>query len=73
MKTFVILISIILVKNVFALTINDSVKSTIENNKKVQIAFEKLNESKETIEKSIGKKLNLLNLSLFIIMPLKKF
>ncbi len=57
MKTFVILISIILVKNVFALTINDSVKSTIENNKKVQIAFEKLNESKETIEKSIGKKL----------------
>ena len=40
-----------------ALTIDDSVKSTIANNLKVKIAFEKLNENKETIETAIGKKL----------------
>ncbi len=40
-----------------ALSIDDSVKSTIANNLKVKIAFEKLNENKETIETAIGKKL----------------
>ncbi len=57
MKTFIILICIFFIKNVFGLNINDSIKSTIENNKKVQIASEKLNESKEIIEIAIGKKL----------------
>ena len=41
----------------YALSIDDSVKSTIANNLKVKIAFEKLNESKETIEVAVGKKL----------------
>ncbi len=44
-------------QSLFALSIDDSVKSTIANNLKVKIAFEKLNESKETIEAAIGKKL----------------
>ena len=57
MKILIFFISIFFIKNTLALTINDSVKSTIENNKKVQIAFEKLNESKETIENAIGSKL----------------
>ena len=39
------------------MTIDDTVKSTITNNLKVKIAFEKLNESKEAIEVAIGKKL----------------
>ena len=43
--------------NTYALSIDDSVKSTIANNLKVKIAFEKLNESKETIEVAVGKKL----------------
>ena len=44
-------------KTLFSLTIDDTVKSTITNNLKVKIAFEKLNESKEAIEVAIGKKL----------------
>ncbi len=43
--------------SLLALSIDDSVKSTISNNLKVKIAFEKLNESKETIEVALGKKL----------------
>ena len=57
MKAFIILILIFFFKNALGLTIDDSVKSTIENNKKVLMAFEKLNESKENIENAIGKKL----------------
>ncbi len=41
----------------FALSVDDSVKSTINNNLKVKIAFEKLNENKEIIEVAVGKKL----------------
>ena len=44
-------------KNILALDINQSIKSTIENNPKVKIAFEKLNESKELIENAYGEKL----------------
>ena len=44
-------------KTLFSLTIDDTVKSTITNNLKVKIAFEKLNESKEAIEVATGKKL----------------
>ena len=41
----------------FALDIDQSIKSTIKNNPKVKIAVEKLNESKELIEKAYGQKL----------------
>ena len=41
----------------FALDIDQSIKSTIKNNPKVKIAIEKLNESKELIEKAYGQKL----------------
>ena len=57
MKTIVIFIIILLTKTSFSLTINETVKSTIENNKKVKIALEKLNESKEIIETAVGKEL----------------
>ena len=51
------IIILLILKNGFSLTIDDAVKSTIENNKKVQIALEKLNESKEILENALGKKL----------------
>ena len=57
MRLFIFLLLLIYSKSIFALSIDDSVKSTIANNLKVKIAFEKLNESKETIEVAIGKKL----------------
>ena len=57
MRLFILLFLLIYSKSIFALSIDDSVKSTIANNLKVKIAFEKLNESKETIEVAIGKKL----------------
>ena len=60
MKNLLFVIIIFFLNNAFALTINDSVKSTIENNTKVKIAAEKLNESKEIIENAIGKKLPIL-------------
>ena len=52
-----ILFLILIINPVYALDINQSVKSTIENNSKVKIALEKLNESKELIESAYGKKL----------------
>ena len=57
MKTIIIFIIILLTKTSFSLSINETVKSTIENNKKVKIALEKLNENKEIIEIAVGKKL----------------
>jgi len=57
MRLFILLLIFIYSKSLFALSIDDSVKSTIANNLKVKIAFEKLNETKETIEVAIGKKL----------------
>ena len=57
MRLLILLLLLIYSKSIFALSIDDSVKSTIANNLKVKIAFEKLNESKETIEVAIGKKL----------------
>ncbi len=44
-------------KTVFSINIDDAIKSTIENNPKVQIAYEKLQESKELIENAYNKKL----------------
>ena len=57
MRLLLYIILFIYPKSLFALSIDDSVKSTIANNLKVKIAFEKLIESKETIEVAIGKKL----------------
>ncbi len=57
MRIFIILFIIFYSSNLLSLTINESVKNTIENNKKVLIALEKLTQSKETIEAAAGKKL----------------
>ena len=57
MNYFIFLITLFFFKLSYAIDINDSVKSTIENNSKVKIAYEKLIESKEIIEKSFGNKL----------------
>jgi len=42
---------------VFAIDVDDAIKSTIENNPKVKIAYEKLKESKELIQNAYNKKL----------------
>ena len=55
-KIFIILL-LFLSNNVFAIDIDDTIKSTIEKNPKVQIAYEKLQESKELIENAYNKKL----------------
>ena len=51
------LLIILLTGKVYALNIDDAIKSTIENNPKVKIAFEKLNESKELVVFASGSKL----------------
>ncbi len=56
MRIFYLLI-LLIVNPVYALDINKSIKNTIEQNKKVTIAFEKLTESKELIENAYGQKL----------------
>ena len=50
MKKVFIIIVILFSKVSFAIDVDDAIKSTIENNPKVKIAFEKLEESKELIE-----------------------
>ena len=57
MKLLLILFILFFFKPLYALTISQSVKSTIDNNPKVQISIEKLNESKELIENAYGQKL----------------
>ena len=54
---YLLLFLLIFTQPVYALNINESIKSTIINNIKVKNAYEKLNESKEIIENSYGKKL----------------
>ena len=54
---FILFIIVFFVKFSHALNIDESIKSTIENNKKVKIALEKINESKELIIYSKGLKL----------------
>ena len=57
MKTFLqILFFIFLTSNLNALNIDEAIKSTILNNPKVKIAFEKLTESKELILYAHGSK-----------------
>ena len=52
-----LLIILFLVKNAYALNIDDSIKSTIKNNTKIKIAQEKVKESKEMIIFAKGSKL----------------
>ena len=55
MKNFLILfIFLVFVKNLYALNIDESIKSTIKNNSKVKIALEKINESKENVVFATG-------------------
>ena len=55
-KIFTVLL-LLLSNSAFAINIDDAIKSTIEKNPKVQIAYEKLRESKELIENAYNKKL----------------
>ena len=55
-KLFFIII-ILFSKYGFSIDIDEAIKSTIENNPKVRIAFEKLQESKELIENAYNQKL----------------
>lgn len=58
MKIFFLLIALIFfVKNLYALDIDDSIQSTINNNLKVKIALEKINESREVVIFATGDKL----------------
>ena len=57
MNILKILLIILLTGKVYALDIDEAIKSTIEKNLKVKIAIEKLNESKELIVFSRGSKL----------------
>ena len=57
MRYLVIILLFFYSKSSLGLSIDESVKSTITNNLKVKIAFEKLKENKEVIEVAIGKKL----------------
>ena len=57
MKKIFIIIVILFSKISFAIDVDDAIKSTIENNPKVKIAFEKLEESKELIENAYNQKL----------------
>ena len=57
MKKILIIIIILFSKISFAIDVDDAIKSTIENNPKVKIAFEKLEESKELIENAYNQKL----------------
>ena len=71
MRLLILLLLFFYSKTLFSLTIDDTVKSTITNNLKVKIAFEKLNESKEAIEVAIGKTSNY-NRTIFIHIIIMK-
>ena len=57
MIKILLILFILISKNVYAINIDEAIKSTIENNPKVQIAYEKLEESKELIENAYNQKL----------------
>ena len=57
-KSLLIILSLYFVSlNALALNIDDTIKNTVKNNSKIKIGLEKLQESKELIEKSYGAKL----------------
>ena len=57
MKIFLTIIFLLFANSVFAIDIDEAIKSTIEKNPKVKIAYEKLIESKEVIENAYNEKL----------------
>ena len=57
MFKYILFIFFFVSKVSLGINIDDAIKSTIENNPKVKIAFEKLQESKELIQNSYNKKL----------------
>ena len=57
MKKFLTIIFLLFANSVFAIDIDEAIKSTIEKNPKVKIAYEKLIESKELIENAYNEKL----------------
>ena len=57
MSKIFIIFFILISKISFSIDINDTIKSTIENNPKVKIAYEKLQESRELIENAYNQKL----------------
>jgi len=57
MIKILLILFILISKNVYAINIDEAIKSTIENNPKVQIAYERLEESKELIENAYNQKL----------------
>ena len=57
MYKFLTIIFLLFANTVFAIDIDEAIKSTIEKNPKVKIAYEKLIESKELIENAYNEKL----------------
>tara|TARA_Y100001970_G_C14235283_1_gene861439 strand:- start:1498 stop:2781 length:1284 start_codon:yes stop_codon:yes gene_type:complete len=57
MIKFLLIIFLLYANSIFAIDIDESIKSTIEKNPKVKIAYEKLIESKELIENAYNEKL----------------
>ena len=57
MYKFLTIIFLLFANSVFAIDIDEAIKSTIEKNPKVKIAYEKLIESKELIENAYNEKL----------------
>ena len=57
MYKFLTIIFLLCANSVFAIDIDEAIKSTIEKNPKVKIAYEKLIESKELIENAYNEKL----------------
>ncbi len=57
MYKFLTIIFLLFTNSVFAIDIDEAIKSTIEKNPKVKIAYEKLIESKEVIENAYNEKL----------------
>ena len=54
MRYLIFLLTFIYTSYSYSLNIEDSVKSTIENNINIKIALEEINESKELIETSLS-------------------
>jgi outer membrane protein len=57
MNKFLVILFLLFANSLFAIDIDEAIKSTIEKNPKVKIAYEKLIESKELIENAYNEKL----------------
>ena len=56
-KLFILLVIIFYSLQSFSINVDKTIESTVNNNPKIKIGLEKLNESKELIENAIGAKL----------------